>query len=314
MTEYRYDAQSAFGFVQNQLSYIESTIYQIRYPSVRYIDLIPIDTSAGEWTPSVTYYSMDGVGRADWFSARAQDVPHAEVQRTKFEMGISMAAIGYGYDAEEVGQAMMLGRSITNDKASVARRVAEEFIDNVALFGDTTKGFKGLVNNSTVTATTAANTGTGPSTLWSTKTATNILADINAILLAPFAASNGLELADTLLLPLTQWSLIATMILNATTGETVLDYVRRSNVYTAMTGQPLTIKAIYGLETAGSGPSARMVAYRKDPSVLKLHMPMPHRFFPVYQVGPLLFEVPGVMRLGGVDIRLPAAVRYVDGV
>jgi hypothetical protein len=312
--DFRYDAQSAFSFVTNQISYIEQTVYQIRYPNIRYTDLIPIDTSAGEWTPSVTYFSMDGVGRADWFNARAQDVPHAEVQRTKFETTVSMGAIGYGYDAEEVGQAMMLGRSITNDKASVARRVAEEFIDNVALFGDTTKSFKGLVNNSTVTASTAAATGTASGTTFASKTATNILADINAILLAPFSVSNGLELADTLLLPLTQWGLIATTILNTTTGETILDYVKRGNVYTAMTGQPVTIKAIWGLETAGSGATARMVAYRRDPAVVKLHMPMPHRFFPVYQVGPLLFEVPGVMRLGGTDIRLPSAVRYVDGI
>lgn len=57
-----------------------------------------------------------------------------------------------------------------------------------------------------------------------------------------------------------------------------------------------------------------MIAYRKDPQVLKAHIPMPHRFLPVYQDGPLHWVVPGVFRLGGLDIRRPKEVRYIDGI
>ena len=74
------------------------------------------------------------------------------------------------------------------------------------------------------------------------------------------------------------------------------------------------IRAMRGLEAAGASADARMVAYRRDPSVLKLHIPMPHRFLPVYQDGPLNYVVAGVFRLGGLDIRRPAEVRYVDGI
>jgi hypothetical protein len=41
---------------------------------------------------------------------------------------------------------------------------------------------------------------------------------------------------------------------------------------------------------------------------------MPHRFMPVYQTGPLRCDIPGVMRLGGLDIRLPNEISYVDGI
>ena len=81
-----------------------------------------------------------------------------------------------------------------------------------------------------------------------------------------------------------------------------------------MTGMPLTIRAVRGLETAGAAGVNRMVAYRRNPQVLKLHVPMPHRFLPVYQDGPLNFVVPGVFRLGGLDIRRPKEVRYGDGI
>ena len=57
-----------------------------------------------------------------------------------------------------------------------------------------------------------------------------------------------------------------------------------------------------------------MVAYRRSPDVLKLHMPMPHRFFPVFQSGPFRWDVPGLFRLGGVDIRRPLEVAYIDGI
>ena len=37
------------------------------------------------------------------------------------------------------------------------------------------------------------------------------------------------------------------------------------------------------------------------------------RFFPVWQTGPFRFEVPGAFRIGGVDVSLPGAMRYADG-
>lgn len=41
---------------------------------------------------------------------------------------------------------------------------------------------------------------------------------------------------------------------------------------------------------------------------------MPHRFLPVWQTGPMWFDVPGIFRFGGLEIRRPGAARYVDGI
>jgi hypothetical protein len=57
-----------------------------------------------------------------------------------------------------------------------------------------------------------------------------------------------------------------------------------------------------------------MVAYRRDPAVLKMHIPMPHRFMPIWQTAPLVFDVPGIFRLAGLEIRRPKSVRYTDGI
>ena len=310
------DAQQvAMSFLIRQASLIEPTVYQMRYQEIQYASLIPVDTSAPEWIQSVTYFSMDGVGKAEWFHGNANDVPKVELTREKFETSVSMAAIGYGYTLEELGTAQLLGMNLSPDKATLARRVAEEKIDGIAFVGDAAKGFSGLVNASTPTATTAPADGTGSATTFASKTPDQVLRDINGQLTGMFTGTLGAEIADTLLLPYSVLLDLSTRRIDAVNQTTILEWVERNNIYTRTTGQPLTIRGVFGyLDTAGASGTKRMVAYRRSPEVLKLHIPMPFRFLQPWQTGPIKFDVPGIFRVGGVDIRRPKAVRYLDGV
>ncbi|TPM39591.1 major capsid family protein [Mesorhizobium sp. B2-3-4] len=310
------DAQQvAMSFLIRQASLIEPTVYAIRYQDIQYPTLVPVDTSAPEWIQSVTYFSMDSVGQAQWFNGNAHDVPKVELTREKFETTVSMAAIGYGYNLEELGTAQLLGMNLTPDKASAARRVAEEKIEQVAFVGDSGKGFTGLVNSSTPTATTAPADGTGSATTFVSKTPDQILRDINGQITGIFTGTLGAEIADTILLPYSVLLDISTRRIDTVNQTTILEWVMKNNIYTLTTGQPLTIRGMFGfLDTAGASSTKRMVAYRRSPEVLKFHMPMPFRFLPAWQTGPIKFDVPGIFRLGGVDIRRPKSVRYLDGI
>jgi hypothetical protein len=313
---YSMDAQqAALTFLIQQTSYIEPEVYKIRYPDVQYPQLIPVDTSANEWAKSITYFSMDQVGRAKWFHHEAKDVPLADVTREKTETAVEMAAIGYHYTLEELGQAMMIpGLNLSSDRAAAARRAYEEFVDDVALRGDDEKNLEGLINNSTVAVSTAAAVGNGSSTTWDDKTGDQVAADINAAITGMYTATLTVEIADTVLLPISAFTSLGTRRIGDNTDSTILAWLQKYNVYTMQTGQPLTFRGVRGLETAGASGNGRMVVYRRDPSVLKMHIPMPHRFLPVWQTGPMTFDVPGIFRLGGLEIRRPKAVRYVDGV
>lgn len=302
------DAQAALGFVVSQTSFIERQVNEVVYADIQYQGLIPVDTSAPEWIKTVTYYSADKVGKADWINGNADDIPLASTERTKFETNVHMAGIGYGYGLEEISQAQMLGISLTADDAMAARRAYEEMVDRVALLGDSSKGFSGLFNFPGVTAGTAVTGG------WGTATADQILADVNTALTVQAAGTMYTAFSDTLLLPYSKFLLLATRKVNDQGLESIFTYLMKNNVYTATTGRPLLIKGLNGLDTAGAGGTARMISYRRDPLVLKMHIPMPHRFLPVYQAGPIRWEVPGIFRLGGVDIRRPAEVRYTDGI
>ncbi|RWE96460.1 major capsid family protein [Mesorhizobium sp.] len=310
------DAQQvAMSFLIRQASLIEPTVYATRYQDIQYPTLVPVDTSAPEWIQSVTYFSMDAVGQAQWFNGNAHDIPKVEMTREKFETTVSMAAIGYGYNLEELGTAQLLGMNLSSDKAASARRVAEEKIENVAFIGDTGKGFTGLVNSSTPTATTAPADGTGAATTFASKTPDQILRDINGQLTGIFTGTLGAEIADTLLLPYSVLLDLSTRRIDAVNQTTILEWIERNNIYTRTTGGQLLIRGVFGfLDTAGASSTKRMVAYRRSPEVLKFHMPMPFRFLPAWQTGPIKFDVPGIFRLGGVDIRRPKAVRYLDGI
>ncbi|RPH72726.1 MAG: DUF2184 domain-containing protein [Myxococcaceae bacterium] len=306
-------AQQALGFLVSQTSYIEPQVVEVQYPEIQYPTLIPVDTAANEWAKSITYFSSDKVGKAGWFHHLAKDIHIADVERSQFEVGVEMADIGYRYSLQELGQAMMVpGTNLTTERASAARRAYEEFVDNLALRGMSDKNFHGIIDYPGITTVQAAEGAEG-STDWDSKTADEIMADINAILTGMWTSSAQIEYADTLLLPGEAMTILVSKRVPDTT-LTILDFVASKNIVSFQTGRPIIIRAVRGLEDAGTGGTGRMVAYRRDPAVLKMHIPMPHRFLPVWQTGPLVYDIPGIFRVAGLEIRRPGAVRYLDGI
>ena len=316
--------QTALAFLENQLAHIEPEVYMTRYPDIQYPSLVPVDTSAGDWARSVIHYSTDRVGQADWFAADGQDIPLADVTRDQHSVGVHMGAIGYGYNLQEVEQARMANVMLTSERAMAARRAAEEYIDHIVLNGSAEHGWEGLTNHTgsgNITRMDASGTGAGRAWLnessGQTKTPDMIISDVNALLTGIYSGTLQVEMADTLLMPVAAYAALASRRL-PDTAQTVMEFIQRSNIYTATTGQQLMIRAVRGTEgiqVAGDNDTrGRVIAYRRDPQVLRLHLPMPHRFLGVYQTGPISWTVPGIFRLGGLEIRRPGSMRYMDGV
>lgn len=307
-------AQDALGFVTDQTYRINAEVYAIQYPELAYEELVPVNSQGPEWASGVYTYITMGAGKATWYAGGADDMRLADVRRGKVETTFEMAGIGYEFNLEEVNRAALIpGTNLTNAKAEAARQGAKEMIRDVAIIGDANKGMLGLVNASGVTAGLVAQNAGATSRLWTAKTPDEILADINGTLTGIWTGSNTVEMADTLLLSPTRLLYISQRRIDPTMPETILSFVQRTNVYTLTTGQPLTIRPVLELETAGAGGTQRMVAYRRDPRVLEFHLPMPHKFLPVWQNGPTNFLVPGIMRIGGMEIKRPGAMRYADG-
>ena len=88
----------------------------------------------------------------------------------------------------------------------------------------------------------------------------------------------------------------------------MLSFLLANNV----AGEGLTILKSRALETAGTGSTTRMVAYANNAQVLKFHLPGPHQFLPAFQKASMVYEVGGIMNVGGVEIRLPKGMVYRD--
>ena len=306
-------AQEALGFVTDQTYRINATVYAVQYPELNYAELVPVNSDGPEWASGVITYITDSAGKAAWFSGGAKDMRLAEVIRGKTEAVFDMAGIGYEFNLEEVNRASLIGQPLTNQKADAARRGALEFVHGAALLGDSLKGYTGLLNSALPVQGLVAQNAGATSRLWANKTPAEIMADVNDVLTGIYTGSNTVEMADTLLLPIERLLYLGQRTMSDTNSETVLSFIARTNAYTMTTGRPLTIRGVRELITLGAGDTARMVAYRRDPAIVEFYLPMPHRFLPVWQNGPLNFLVPGIFRLGGVDIKRPAAFRYADG-
>ena len=308
------DSQQVFGFVVNQSLAINREVYATKYPDYDYGRLVYVDESSPEWSGGILSFTSDTTGAAKWFSPGAKDVPYADVNRSKLEKTFHEAAIGYEFDEGEIGRAVLEGRDLSGDRAFSAKRAYEQFMYSLTLRGDADKGLGGLLNSSGVTAANVPNDGVGTSRLWSTKTSAQILRDLNLGLTGIYTGSKTVEMADTILLPIDADNYLSETPFGTGDNETIMSFFMRNNVYTRTTGQQLTIRAVRGLEDDGTSTTGRMVVYKNDRTVVKLHLPMRHRFARPWQDGPYHYSVPGMFRTGGVEILRPAAFRYLDGI
>jgi hypothetical protein len=315
-----FDAQAALGFLTNQAYTINARVYRVPFPDLNWNELVFVDQSAPEWSLGMTTFVSNMVGRAEWGTGFADDMPLADVERDRTDVRFRFAHVGYEYNIEELGIAQQMGVSLQSDKAMAARRAYNEFMWNVTLFGDTSKAMSGLVNAANVVSGLAPADGTGAVTTWfdangnPTKTPAQIVRDFNGMLTGIYTGSLTVEMADTVLLPYTTLSFMASTPMSATNDTTILEFVLANNIRTLQTGQRPTVRGLLGLDTSGAGGTKRAVAYRNSEDVARLHLPAAHRFEPPRVKGTYGYVIPGWFRTGGVEFTRTFAARYLDGI
>ncbi|MEY4838684.1 MAG: hypothetical protein RLZZ475_2543 [Pseudomonadota bacterium] len=307
------DAQVGYAFLTPQLHRIETEVYMTKYPSFDITRFMSVVTDGDMWDVGTIVYSMDNVGQAEFLAAGAFDMPYASTKMDQFNRNFHLAGIGYEWNTQELQRAAKLGRSLSADKAQGAVQSADRFIYGIAMTGASPsgaseKGWTGFVNNGSAPSAQVANDGTSSSRLWSAKTADQILRDINAAITAVETGTGETHIANTLALPTSAYNYIASTPRASGSDMTILQYLQANNT----AGESLVIKKSRALETAGTGSTTRMVAYDNNPQVLKFHLPGPHTFLPPFQKSSMVYEVAGIMNVGGCEVRLPKAICYRD--
>ncbi len=307
------DAQAAMPFVIAQGRNIETQIYQRRYPTFNYGAHVPVVTQGNEWAIGTTFFTVDTAGEAKFLSGAGTDMPFNQATKDMQSHDFAMIGSGWEWNIEEVNQAALYNIDLNGTKALSAADKVERLLNSIAMIGSTEKSWTGFVNAPGVSRADVAADGTGSSTFWSAKTQDQILRDVNDLISGVRRNTLEVEWVDSLRLPPDAFRLIATKRLADGDGTmTVLEYLRKNNVYTAETGQPLDIQPLRELATASQDGGGRMVVYRRDPEVLRFHLPMPRRVLQPRQKSIMGFETGIIARTGGTEVRLPGAMAYGD--
>lgn len=316
---------SLLSVLQTQITNINVRVMETPLTDITYPSLIPVNTGYAEWQPNIAAITMGaGVGEAKWINGGAKDVPLVDMSASTQAVPFAVMAVGYEVNYEELGLAANAGVSIGDRKASIVRRKAEEFTQNIAMLGDTNKGWTGLLNQTGVTILTPS-TKAATGTQWVNNngtlnaTASEIAGDLMNLILGPVTATNSVRpiVADTVALPSLSYRALAGTFTDALNGGiSYLEWVRRqvSGAVPGTNFQIVEIPELASASTTGIVGGGRAIAYRRSVDILEMPVSFAFRFLQDYRDAPLGYMVPGWARFGPVTVWEKRGFRYMDSI
>ncbi len=298
-------------FFQEELEYVKSRSYDVQYPEILARRLFPLSSEVDSGAESMAYETYDHLGSAKLIHSYANDLPSVEVSGKKTVRQIYSTGISFGYSIQDVRNAKMAGKPLNQRKANACRRQMLVLENKLAWHGDSATDIPAFINNADFTSVTIPD-GTGGTTDWASKTPDEIIADVSLMSTTVHDSTNGVEVVDTLLLPIAQYSLISDTPRSSTSDTSILSYILKSNAF---------IKEIIPVyELKGAAPSAAtydsedcMIAYKKDPGKLTLEVPQDVEYLNPQEKA-LYYEVPVHARTAGVVVYYPKSIAQGNGI
>lgn len=298
------------AFLERQLESVEARIYQKKLKELKYRTLIPISNRDGAGAQTITYYFYTKVGMAKIIANPADDLPTSDVFATRHTQAVHVIGTSFRYSTQDLRRAMFSGVPLEMFKVDAARRSIREKESTICFAGDTNHGIVGLFANGNIPSDQSPANGTGSSRLWSAKSPDLILNDVLSLITAIRTATKGVHQADTMLMPIATYNILAGTPRASFSDKTILGFIlQENNVYGLSTVDWLPDE----LDTVGTGTSKMVFAYERDPEVLELRIPLEMVTHPP-QFRNLQFIVPVEAENGGVVVRYPLACRSLYGV
>ncbi len=300
------DAAQGLSFFISQLAYTEAALYSRQYTPMQYQRFIPITSEAGEWAQNVRYQTYDGVAMGRRASSKPDDINLVDVTMAEKSFDIAPGDIGYHYTQQEIIQSAYLRNPLSNARMVMAMEGFQRHMNKVALWGEGADLF-GLLQNPSIPK------GNAPAGGWANASPDNILKDLRTLLMIPFQASSNNDVPNTILLPADQFSILSSTPRSSHSDTTILEFFKDNNLYRDYTGGAINVYPCFGLESAGTGNSARALAYVNSQDRLAMHIPMPLKFLAPQLRGQAVY-VPGMYRYSGVEVRYPQSFYYMEGI
>lgn len=299
----------ALSFLQQQAAHIEQEVYRIEYPQYKYTQLVPLDSSAPDWTKTVIFRSMDARGRLKKLGPNSTDVPTVDIGLSQGIHEVDTFALGYTFTLEELNYALLNRISLDSERAGAVRDVVEADMNRIYLLGDNDAG-EGLYTSALVPTASAAGTIDSLVAAIPTDGAQPIITLFgNEYAKVYQTQTNTVHRPSVFALPTSTHQLLSRTLLSTDNASnvTVLNFLQ-------MNFPDMEFVDDINLETAGAGSTKRMVTYKRDMRIVKGHDTMPLRFMAPATADNINFKVPAMVRTGGTEWRVPKAGSYLDGI
>jgi len=302
-------------FFDRELESVKSKTYDVKYPEFKAKRYIPVSTEAGPGAETITYQQYDHVGMFKIISSYADDLPRSDVKGKEFTSPVRPIAGSYGYSIQAIRAAMMAGKPILQRKAEATRKSYETRVNDIAWNARPTlakyAGLTGLIYNDNVTKYEVDDGAASSVKPWAGKSSDEIIFDMTKAIDTPIKLTLGISRANTLLMPLDNYTLITSMRNSDASDLTVLEYFKRNR-------PGVHVDWVNDLDDVlnprtGSGQTSIMIAYNLSPEVLTLELPQPYEQFPAQERN-LEFIIPAHGRIGGVIVYYPLEIAIIDGI
>lgn len=304
--------QNGVAFVVGQLTYLEQEAYKVEYADIVYDQLVPLDFSVPSFMTHWGYKTYDAVTMGKFIGASGDDIPNVSLTAKMQTFQLFTGGIGFQYTLDELETTAQMNMPIDTSGQEMSIEGYERHAQDVALYGDASRGITGLLNNASVPKITAAKDFTSD--------AEEAVKQIKNAMEKCFINSKQKHLPDTVLIPTSVYTLLNKTPYTVSTGTTAvistdktwLTYLQENNLYSARAaGKSLNIMPLAYLDdTTKTSGKEMIVVYEKNPRNLTMKIARPIEFLPP-QPKDLNIKVPARYKFGGVEFRFPVSACYL---
>lgn len=317
----KFDAAESV-FVERALLYVETETYNTLIPPLEARKYVPTDNKSPPGAKVTSYRQYTRTGIARLMTERGADLPNAGIFVKEFFHQFYAVGASYQYDyldllaaafaAENGGPPLNLDLEL----AIAAREAIEKKLDLIgavgsgpstfALENEIDVGMLGLLNQPSAIIYVIP-VGFALSTLWSSKTPDEVIADLTGIVANQIALTFKVHVPDTILLPISQYETIGGRSMGDGRSDTILSYFTRTNKHIK------EVDSWQYLAGAGAGATDRMVCYRKDPRMVRHMISMEFTQLPP-QLEDMTYHVACLAKTAGVISPYPLSISFGDGI
>lgn len=295
------------------------TLVRTPLTSFTYTRDIPIRVGGG-WVDFVSamgvgYGVTGGSGDGAVTAGAVDGIPLVQADFSKDLHKAHMVAVGTRVFWIDQMKGNVTGRNLDTLLRDGVRLTYDKHMDENTYKGFAKYSTTGLLNDADVTATNAAN-GAGGSATWATKTADEILKDVNDAILTAWAAAeyDRDAIPNHIVLPYEQYNYIATTKVSQLAEKTILTFLLENNVAKA-NGGDLFIGATSWAKGAGVGNTDRMLVYVNKERYVAMDELVPlTRAMTTPNAERFSYDTTYAGNVSEVEVFYPMTMLYVDGI